>query len=68
MDENLGREQVKGGFYPSRQTWKIAPVFPGKMTAFSVLTLLFHLSLLKMWPSHPHKSYISEMRNNRAIC
>ena len=42
--------------------------FPGKMTFFTVLTLLFRLFLPKIGLSHPHKNYIFEMSNNRAIC
>ena len=30
MNENLGREHVKGSFYPPRQNWKIVNDFPGK--------------------------------------
>ena len=67
MKENLDQEHVKVGL-PSFQgkIGKIAFDFAGKMTVSS-LTLLFHLSLPKIWLSHPHKNYISEMRNNRAI-
>ena len=68
MKDNLDEECVKRAFYPSRE--KIGttdPDFPGKMTGFPVLTLLFHLCLPKIWHSHLHKNYIFEMRNNRAI-
>ena len=59
MKENLDQEHVKGGFQD--KIGKIASDFPGKMTVFSVLTLLFHLSLPEICLSHPHKNYISEM-------
>ena len=69
MKENLGQEHVKRGLLSSQgKIGKIDPDFPGKMIVFPVLTVLFHLSLPKIWLSHPHKNYISEMSNNRAIC
>ena len=62
MKENLGQEHVKMGILSFQgKIGKIAFDFPGKMTFFPVLTLLFHLSLPKIWLSHPHKSYIYEM-------
>ena len=64
MKNNLGQEHVKR----EGKIRKTAPDFPGKMTVFPVLTLLFHLSLPKIWLSYSHKNYISEMSNNRAIC
>ena len=39
----------------------IALDFPGEKDSFPILTLLFHLSLLKLWLSHPSKNYIFEM-------
>ena len=42
----------------------IVPEFPGKMTIFPVLTQLLHLSLPKLWHSHPHKNYIFAMSSN----
>ena len=45
----------------------IAPGFLGKMMVFSSFSLLFHLSLPKIWFSHPHKNYIFGMSNNRAF-
>ena len=68
MKDNLGQECVKGellSFQGKIET--ISSDFPGKMTVFPVLTLLFHLSLPKIWLSHPNKNYIFEMSNNRAI-
>ena len=69
MKENLGQKHVKRELLSFQgKIGKIAPDFPGKMTVFLVLTLLFYLSLPKLWLFHPHKNYISEMSNNRAIC
>ena len=68
MKDNLGQECVKGGLLSLQgKIGAITPGFPGKMTAFPVLTVLFRLSLSKMWLSHLHKNYIFEMNNNRAI-
>ena len=68
MKENLDRECVKQGllfFQPKIRA--IVPFFPGKMTVFPALTLLFHLSFPKIWLSYPYKNYMFEMSNNRAI-
>ena len=47
--DNLGQECVKGGFYSSRAKLEQLPLISlEKMTVFSVLTLLFHLSLPKI--------------------
>ena len=62
MKDKLGQECVKGrllSFQDKIET--IAPDFPGKMTVFLLFTLLFHLSLPKLWLYQPNKNYISEM-------
>ena len=57
MNENLGQEHVKRGLLSFQgKIGKTVSYFPGKMTVFPVFTLLFHLSLPKIWLSHPHKS------------
>ena len=69
LKENLSQKHVKRRFLSLQgKIRKIASHFPGKMTIFLVLTLLFHLSLPIIWLSHPHKNYISKMSNNRATC
>ena len=68
MKDNLGQEYVKGGFYPSKAKLEQLPLMSlEKMTVFRVLGILFHLSLPKIWNSHPHKNYIFEMSNRRVI-
>ena len=49
------------------QIWKISPQIPGKLGNFPVLALFFHLSLPKIWLSHPNKNYIFETTKDRAI-
>ena len=67
MKDNLGQDCVKVGLLSFHgKTETITPDFPGEMTVFPVLTLLFHLSLPKIWFSHPNKNYIFKMSNNRA--
>ena len=69
MNDNLDQECVKGVLLSFQA--KLGPTaadFPGKITVFPVVTLLLHLSLNKIWLSHPHKNYIVEMSNNRSIC
>ena len=69
MKDSLGQEHVKRGSYPSRaKLAKLLLISLENDSFFPVLTLLFHLSLPKIWLSHPHKNYIFEMSNNRAIC
>ena len=59
MKYNLGQECVKGGLLSFQgKIGTIVPDFPGKMTVFPVLTLLFHLSLPKIRLSHPHKNIL----------
>ena len=68
MKDNLGQECVKGellSFQDKIET--LAPDLPGKMTVFSSFDPTFHLSLLKIWLSHPNKNYIFEMSKNSAI-
>ena len=68
MKDNLGQECVKERFLSFQcKIGRIAPDFIRKMTAFPALTLLFRLSLPKIWLSHPNKNYIFEMSNIRAI-
>ena len=68
MKDILGQECVKGDLVSFQgKVETIGPDFPGKMTIFPLLTLLFHLSLSKICLSHPNKNYIFEMNNNRAI-
>ena len=69
MKDNLGQECVEGELLSFQgKIGRIAPDCPGQMTViFPVLTLLFRLSLPKIWLSHPHKNFIFEMSNNRAI-
>ena len=68
MKENLGQECVKKGLLSFQgKNWNNFPDIPGKMTVFSVLTLLFHPFLPKIWLSHLHKNYIFEISNNSAI-
>ena len=56
MKDNLGEECVKGGLLSFQDKIETtASDFPGKMTVFPVLTLLFHLSLPKIWLFHPNK-------------
>ena len=69
MKDNLDQECTKWGLLSFQgKIGTIAPDFPGKMTVFLVFTLLFHMSLPKLWLSHPHKNYIFEMSNNKVIC
>ena len=73
MKDNLDQECVKGGGGASilpGQKWTIATrlIFLEKKDGlFSVVTLLFRLSLPKIWLSHPHKNNIFEMSDNRVI-
>ena len=69
MKENLSHKHVKRGFLSFQgKIGKNVPDFPGKMTVFTVLTLLFHLSFPKIWFPRKHKNYISAMSSNRVIC
>ena len=69
MNNNLDQEHVKRGIQSFQgKIGTIANDFPGKMTVFPVLTLLFHLYLFNIWFSHLHKNYIYGMRNNGAMC
>ena len=49
------------------QIGKISPQIPGKLGNFLVLALFFHLSLPKIWLSHPNKNYIFETIKDRDI-
>ena len=68
MKENLGKERIKRGFlsFPGK-IGTVAPDFPEKKTVFPVLTLLLHLSFLKIWLSQLRKRYTFEISNKRAI-
>ena len=56
MKDNLDQECVKRGFISLEgRIGTISFDFPGKMTVFPVWSLLFHLSLLKIWLSHSQK-------------
>ena len=67
--EILGQEHVKRGLLSFQdKIGTIAPDFPGKNDSFNpVLTLLFCLSLPKIWLFRLHNIYIFEMSGNRAI-
>ena len=68
MKDNLGEECVKGGLLSFQgKSGTTVSDFSGKMTVFPVWTLLFCLSLPKIWLSHKHKNYIFEMSSNRSI-
>ena len=43
------------------QTVKIPLQSPGKLSIFLVLSLVFHLSLPKIWQVHPHKIIFSKL-------
>ena len=65
---NLGQECVKRGLLSFQgKIGTIVPDFPGKMTVFPVLALLFYLSLPKILHSHPYKIYIFGLNNNCSI-
>ena len=49
------------------QPGKIPCLSPEKMTIFSPLALLFHLSLPKIWHTHPLRNYFFEKYKNRTI-
>ena len=56
IKENLGQERVKRGLLSFQgNIGTISPDSPREMTVFSVLFLLFCLSLLKTWLTHLHK-------------
>ena len=56
MKDNLGQECVKWAILSFQgKIGTLVSDFTGKMTVFPVLTLLFHLSLLKIWLPHLHK-------------
>ena len=62
MKGNLGQECVKRGLLSYQgKADTIDPDFLGKMTVFSVLVLLFHLSLPKIWSSYSCRNYIFEV-------
>ena len=68
MKDYLGQECVKGGLLSFQVKIRtVVSDFPGKMTVISSFDPVFHLSLPKIWFSHPHKNYIFEMKSNRAI-
>ena len=58
MKDNLGQECVKKGLLSYQgKIETIALDFP-ENNSFSLLTLLFHVSVPKIWLSHPNKNYI----------
>ena len=63
MKDNLEQEWVS--ILPG-ENWKILLQFPWKNDSFH-FTLIFRLSLPKIWLSRPDKNYIFEMSNNRSI-
>ena len=70
IKDNLGQECVKGRLLSFQgKIGTIAPDFPEKMTVFPVLALLSHLSLPKIWLSHPQKIIFLnfELSKNRDI-
>ena len=67
MKENLGQARVEKDFYSSSARLEQFLLISLKNDSFQILTLLFRMSLSKIWLSHLHKIYIFEMRNNRAI-
>ena len=67
MKENLGHGHVERELLSFQRKISNFSCYPWKKTGFPVLTLLFHLSLHKIWLSHLHKNYICEISNNRGI-
>ena len=67
MKENLGQEHVERGLLSFKdKSWNNFNCYSLKNDSFSVLTLLFHPSLPKIWLFHLHKNYIFEISNNKA--
>ena len=58
---------MEGTFMFQGQIGKIVPQIPGKLGNFPVLALFFHLSLPKIWLTHPNTNYIFETIKDRAI-
>ena len=58
---------MEGTFMFQGQIGKIVPQIPGKLGNFPVLAPFFHLSLPKIWLTHPNKNYIFETIKDRAI-
>ena len=56
-----------GTFMFQGQIGKIVPKIPGKLDNFPVLPLFFHLSLPKIWLTHPNKNWIVETIKDRAF-
>ena len=67
MKKSLGQEHAKSGLLSFQgKIGKIPPDFPGKITVIPVLTLLFHLSLPKIWLLTHTKITFLKWKNNRA--
>ena len=49
------------------QIGKIVPQIPEKLGNFLVLAIFIHVSLPKIWLTHPNKNYIFETVKDRAI-
>ena len=49
------------------QIGKITPKIPGKSGNFPFLALFFHLSLPRIWLTHPNKNYIFETIMDKAF-
>ena len=61
------KASMEGACMFQGQIGKITPETPGRLGNFSVLALFFHLSLPKIWLTHPHKNYIFETLQDRTI-
>ena len=58
---------MEGTFMFQGQIGKITPQIPGKLGNFPVLALFLHLSLPKIWLTHPNRNYIFEPIKDRTI-
>ena len=58
---------MKGACTFQGQIGKINSQTRRRLGNFSVLALFFHLSLRKIWLTHPHKNYIFVTIKDRAI-
>ena len=69
LDGGISRHKgnMEGACMFQGQIGKITPQTLGRLGNFPVLDLFFHLSLPKIWFTHPHKNYIFETIKDRAI-